>query len=552
MNSVVKILPLLFFLFVGAAAAADTFETALRLAQNGAPQLALSRVERDQPERANVQQWLKWEPLRLSLLNELNRPAEVLERVAALPAGVPAETAQPVLWQGALAALRLGQGEVARGFLSSLLWKFELAEPQFREARRLVIQSYMQERRADEGYRAMLRYSQDYQPLSQNVATAFTDALLAAGAKAEAGTWLAVLDESSPLKLLVRLKSGLITPEQAVADARAAMAPASVAAPSGKPSRGSAQNPERGVKPAQPKTINAAAFWTVILQAAAMREDAALQVEAREQLLDLPKPAASAPSSTAADELWQSYSALALQRGNQAQLLLGDDDASWFGLAERLMDASPAAARALFAHLALRATDPVRREIAQIRLTALLQSAKLERAAVRLFADASHFPVNKGLSLQARHALGEAAAQGKDYVRAARLWRGLTQPLAGMPAEEWRLRQASVFVYGGAYEEAVAAVRLLPGAETVEQRKILFALGELAESRADAAPAADYYLLAAAQASDALAQRARLQAARSLERAGLRGDARKQYLMLLQTSPDANQQDDIRRALARL
>lgn len=551
MSSVVKTLPFL-FLFVGAAAAADTFETALRLAQNGAPQLALSRVERDQPDRANAQQWLKWEPLRLSLLNELSRPAEVLERVAALPAGVPVEVAQPVLWQGALAALRLGQGESAREFLSRLLWKFELAEPQYREARRLVIQSYMQERRADEGYRAMLRYSQDYQPLSQNVAAAFTDALLAAGAKAEAGTWLAVLDESSPLKLLLRLKSGLVTPEQAVAEARAAMAPASVAAPSGKPSRGSVQNPERVVKPAQPKIVNAAAFWAVIMQAAAMREDVALQVEARERLLDWPQPAASALSSTAADELWQSYSALALQHGNLAHLLLGDDDASWFGLAERLTDASPAAARALFAHLALRANEPVRRESAQTKLTALLLSAKLERAAVRLFADASHFPDNKGLSLQARHALGEAAAQGKDYARAARLWRGLTQPPARLPAEEWRLRQAGVFVYGGAYEEAVEAVRLLPGAETPEQRKILFALGELAESRADAVPAADYYLLAAMQANDALAQRARLQAARSLERAGLRGDARKQYLMLLQTSPDASQQEDIRRALARL
>lgn len=552
MSFVVKILSLLFFLFVGPAAAADTFETALRLAQNGAPQLALSRVERDQPDRADVRQWLKWEPLRLSLLNELNRPAEALERIEALPpAGVPAEVAQPVLWQGALAALRLGQGESAREFLSRLLWKFELAEPQYREARRLVIQSYMQEKRADEGYRAMLRYSQDYQPLSQNIATVFTDALLVAGAKAEAGTWLAVLDESSPLKLLVRLKSGLITPEQAVAEARAAMAPASVAAPSGKSSRGSAQNPEQGVKPAQPKTVNAAAFWTVIMHAAAMREDAALQVEAREQLLDLPQPEASAPPAADADELWQSYSALALQHGNQAHLLLGDD-ASWFGLAERLADASPAAARALFAYLALRATEPVRRESAQTKLTALLQSAKLERAAVRLFADAAHFPDNKGLSLPARHALGEAAAQGKDYVHAARLWRGLPQPPAGMPAEEWRLRLAGVFVYGGAYEEAVEAVRLLPGAETVAQRKILFALGELAEGRADAAPAADYYLLAAAQANDALAQKARFRAARSLERAGLRGDARKQYLMLLQTSPDASQQDDIRRALARL
>ena len=539
------------FLLAGSAQAADSLEIAALLAQSGAPQLALVRVEHDQPGRTDVQQWLRWEPLHLSLLNALNRPAEVLERIAALPTGMSAEVAQPAYWQGARAALLLGKGEQARGYLSRLLWQFELAEPQYKEARRLVIQSYLQERRADGAYRAMLRYGQDFQPLPQRVATAFTEAMLTAGAKAEAGTWLAALDESSPLKLLVRLKSGMITPEQAVAAARAALNPADAEPSLGKLSKVAAQKLEPAAPLVRPKTADPAPYWAIIMQAAAMRENAALQAEAREHLLNLQDQLESMPPAIAVNNLWQSYFALALQHSNQAQLLLGDD-AAWFRLGEQLQDSSPVAARALFAYLTVRAGEQALRESAQAKLATSLLLARLELAAVRLFSDDAHFPENRGLLPQVRFALGEAAVQCRDYVRAIRFWRGLTQPFGEMPLEEWQLKRARAFVYGGAYAEAEEAVRMLPVAASSEQREILFALGELAEIRGEAATAAGHFLQAAAQADDAMAQWARRQAARNMVRAGLTEDARKQYLMLLQTTQDASQQAAIRRALARL
>ncbi|MDD5241334.1 MAG: hypothetical protein PHG47_06390 [Sulfuricella sp.] len=552
MRKLVKSL-LIFFLSVSAAAAADSFDISARLAKAGAPQTALARVERDQPDRTDIQLWSRWEMLRLSLLNELNRSAEVLERIAALPAELPAEAAQQANWQGARAALSLGQGESSRIYLSQLLWRFDLADPQYREARRMVAQSYLKERRTDDAYRVMLRYSQDFQPLTPNEAAAFTEGLLIAGVQAETGTWLAQLGENDTLKLLARLRSGLVTPEQAIADARAALDPASV--PAGKLSRRAAKKSSRATSQLPAKAANPVACWTVIMHAAVLRKDAALLVEAREQLLNFDRVESSL-SDVAVDDLWQNYFSLALQRSNQAQLLLGDD-AALFALGEQLRDTAPAASRALFASLAVHAREQALREGAQSGLAALLLKAGLERTAFKLFADSRYFPENQGLSPQARFALGQAAAQGQDYVRAARLWHGLTQPFGEMQPEQWQRQRARVFAFGGAYADVREAARMLPvaelpGTESTAQREILLALGELAESQGDAAAAADYYLQAAGTTADAVAQNARWLAARNLARAGLREDAKKQYLMLLKTAQDAAQQAAIQRALARL
>ncbi|HUW50050.1 MAG TPA: hypothetical protein VMV75_03460 [Sulfuricella sp.] len=539
---------LIFFLFVSAASAADSFEIAARLAQAGAPQSALAHIERDQPDRTDIRLWAKWEMLRLSLLNELNRPAEVLQRIAALPAELPVEAVQPMSWEGARAALRLGQGELSRTYLSQLLWRFDLPDPQYREARRMVVQSYLKERRTDDAYRVMLRYSQDFQPLTTAEAKAFTEGLLIAGAKAETGTWLAQLGEDDMLKLLVKLRSGLMTPGQAIADARAALNPASV--PVGKPTGSKAKKLPRTVPQLQVKVANPVACWTVIMHAAALREDVALLAQAREQLLNFDR-VGSPLSDVAVGDLWQDYFTLALQRSNQAQLLLGDDVA-WFALGEQLRDSTPAASRALFAYLAVHAREQALREGAQTGLALSLLSAKLERTAVRLFADGQYFPENKGLSPQARFLLGQAAAQGKDYVRAARFWHGLTQPFGEVQPEQWQIQRAQVFAFGGAYADAREAARMLPVADSAEQREVFLALGDLAEDQSEVAAAADDYLLAAGQAIDAVAQTARLRAARGLARAGLREDAKKQYLMLLKMTQDAVQQAAIRRALARL
>lgn len=537
---------LFLFLFTEAVLAADSLEIAGRLAKNGAPQLALAAVERDQPKDDQLERWFRWEPLHLSLLNELNRPAEVLQRIKASPAGAPAEI-QPQVWQqGAQAAIKQGQGMQARDFLSRMLWQSDLDGPQYIEVRRMIAQSYLPDK-ADMAYRVMLRYSQDFQPIRTSDAVVFTEGMLSAGGKEEAGTWVTTLDGLPALQLRARLASGLVSPEQAIAEARNALN--SVPAQATSTLKLPAQK-----KNADPVATNSSAgfvsntdspgYWKAVLQAAIMQKDLSVQIEAHERLLN--------ESSLTADaaELWPRYFDLALQEGNRAHLLRGEDKA-WLNLARDMAVGSPLSARALFAYLAIHAADPEVRSDAQAHLADQLLSAGLDIAAVRLFAGGGSIKADV-LMAKARYVLGKAATQAGLYRHAARFWSGIAQPADDMPPDQWAFRRAQAFVYGGAYREAVEAASRLPLPETIEQRTLLLALGELADGKGENLPAAGYYLQSAGPSEDSLAQKARWSAARVLERAGLNQDARKQYLILQDTIQDADSRIAIRQALGRL
>lgn len=448
-------------------AVADSLDIARQLAQDGAPQLALARVVRDQPGRADSA-WWQWEVQRLALLDDLGRSSEALERLRALPSGLPAEAGRQTGFWGARAALKQGQGGLAREYLSRLLWQSELAASQYQEVRRLVAQSYLVEQHADEAYRVMLRYAQDFPPLPAADAAEFTEGLLAAGARAEAGTWLASLDDGSPLKLLARLLGGIITPEQAIAEARAALNPATAAAPKGSGRKAAAAAPVA-------KVFEPAGYWTVILRAAALREDPGLQVEAREHWQNLSTASDGSLFAANPDQLWQAYFDLAQRIGNETHLLLGED-VTWFELGDSLKDKSALQARALFAYLSVQAAEAGLRDRARANLAASLFAANLPRTVVGLFANNLKVSGEAPLTQQLSQAL---------------------EPVAG-------------------------------------QRESLLALGGLAEKQGDAALAADYYLQAAHSGDEPAAGKARIQAARMLEQAGFAEDARRQYQRLQQ------------------
>lgn len=554
--------------------------------------MALAHIERSQPGRDDLSQWLRWEALRLDLLNELHRPQAVLTRMAELPPELPPEFLQQAHWQAAEAALTLGQAPAARDYLSRLLWQSDLSPEQYKAARWLVIESYLSETRVAEAYPLMLRYSQEFAPLAPAEAATFSRELLKRGAGAETGTWVLALERGSPLRLLVELKSGLTSPEQALAAARAALTPAPAVHAAKKSARGARK--AATVAPARralsPSEI--AGYWTVIFQAAVLEKDGLQLAEAREHLLNVREPPEGGLSTVSAEELWQSYSSLAEERANRANLLQGDDMA-WFMLADGQAQTSPIVARSLFAYLALQARTEQVRANAQLRLLGSLTEAKLGLTAVRLFAGNGRFPEAKGLSPQARAMLGEQAAQNGRLHQAAVYWHGLDTPSEGVAADDWQLKRARLFASVGAYADLSEAMHLLltgktapspalvkavmeiaqglqeadkaalarellgevlPLAEAAERRTILFRLGELAEQGNDAQAAADYYLRAAklADKPDAQALRARYLGARNLARAGLQEDARRQYQLLLRSSGDADLQAAARHALARM
>jgi len=242
----------------------------------------------------------------------LSRHQELAQRVAALPSSVPEKVARSCLLQGARAAIAVAQGATARDFLARLIWRQEPAADELRQARLLVIESYLAEHKPQDAYALMLRYQQDFKPVDRDAAARFVEALLAAGLEKEAVNWLAQLDDASPLKLQLRLKATLIAPAAAIAQARAALA----------------------------RTGNNAAWWVVLQHAATLQKNRTLLVEALENLLQL--AADQPPERLAAliTELWQSYAAAAQDTANQNQLLVGDD-AKWADYASRRAAASP-------------------------------------------------------------------------------------------------------------------------------------------------------------------------------------------------------------------
>ena len=550
----------------GAAAqdAPDALEITQRFAASGALQTALTRTAQLQPATPAAPRWGDWEQLRCELMVRLNRHQELAQRVAALPSSVPEKVARSCLLQGARAAIAVTQGATARDFLARLIWRQEPVADELRQARLLVIESYLAEHKPQDAYALMLRYQQDFKPVDRDTAARFVEALLAAGMEKEAVNWLSQLDDASPLKLQLRLKTGLIAPDAAIAQARAALA----------------------------RTGNSAAWWVVAQHAAALQRDRALLVEVLENLLQLAGDKPPERLAALSAELWLSYAAAAQDAANQNQLLVGDD-ANWADFASRRAAASPAVARAFFAYLAQQSAFSDRRRNAQLQLAFSLQQGKLGLTAIRLFNDAARFPVAQ-LDPQARYLLGSMALENNQPLTAARYWQGLATPPALDP-DEWRIRLAQALVRGGAADpgadelralvagsktlpaeimrRAVALVQelqdaghartadelyraLLPLAAAPLRREILFGLGRIAEANKDFQRAADYLLEAAllidSRATDALAVKARLAAAANLGRAGLKDDARTQFNWLQKNVKDPEKLELIRRELQKL
>lgn len=550
----------------GAAAqdSPDAFEITQRFAASGALQTALTRIAQLQPATPGAPRWGDWEQLRCELMARLSRHQELAQRVAALPSSVPDKVARSCLLQGARAAIAVAQGATARDFLARLIWRQEPIADELRQARLLVIESYLAEHKPQDAYALMLRYQQDLKPVDRDAAARFVEALLAAGMGQEAVNWLSQLDEASPLKLQLRLKASLIAPAAAIAQARAALA----------------------------RTGNSAAWWVVAQHAASVQKDRTLLVEALENLLQLAGDKPPERLAALITELWQSYAAAAQDAANQNQLLVGDD-ANWADYASRRAAASPAVARAFFAYLAQQSTFGDTRRNAQLQLAFSLQQGKLGLTALRLFGDAARFPVAQ-LDPQARYLLGSMALENNQPLTAARYWQGLDTPPTLDP-DEWRIRLAQVLVRAGAagpgaaalralvagskalspgiMQRAVAAVQelqdgghastadelyraLLPLAAAPLRREILFGRGRIAEANKDFQRAADYLLEAAllidSRATDALAVNARLAAAANLGRAGLKDDARSQFNWLQKNVKDPEWLELIRREMQKL
>lgn len=561
----IPLLLLVVFAVAHAAEAPDGIEATRSLAQAGAVRLALRRIDALQPQDAAVPGWVEWERLRLSLLSGIGRNEEVLQRTGVLPAQVPVAARAGLHAIAAHAALTLGRTAVARDHAGRALWIPGTSAAVVRDLRLLVIQSHARDKRADDAWRSMLRFEQDYRPLDSATATVFVDALLDLKMAREAVAWLNLLDERGPAKLRLRLHTGVVTPQDAITQARAAL--------------GRSEDP---------------AWWRILLEAADRQNNGALRVTALEQLLEAKAALAESPD-TEAVRLWETYISHARAAANSHQLLAGDD-ASWLEFANRRRAVEPAEARAYLAYLVRYAHDPQVRQNAQVQLAADFAAAKLPRAGLRVF---GAWPADAGaLAPLTRQTLGALAETAGDPARALQYWQGLPAP-DNMPATVWSLRLSALALRAGRADAAAAIVqplaaersvipatqlpewitlaqqftdhgmheaaqalyeRVLPQADPVQSRRVLSGIARSHEARGQPLLAADFYLRSAllapkkvspdgAPATDAAATEARLLAGFSLARAGLHEDAKAQFEWLLKNASDPAQIAIARREL---
>lgn len=345
------LLPALFSLN---ARAAD-FDVASSMSAAGADGLALSYML-DHPQAKADE---KWDELEFALLSKFGKHQEALKIAKILP------FSKENALLSAESALAADKPEIARDFIAQAIWKGKPNKSELRKARFDVIRSLLIEKDWKNAYYAMLRFDQDYHPVTSDEAELFVGGLFEAGMAKESVPWLVGLDEKDPVRVRVELENGLINAQDAM--------------------RLAGGDPE-------------------ILQIAARSgKDPSLDIRAKEALV--------ASGKLDGKTLWQSYLDHAAGFSNQYALLQGNYG-SWPDAIAKIKD--PYAARSLLAYLSTR-------ENGAKSVSSLIDSLKDEpKVAISLFSARSDLPVD------AKTSLGEMAYDSGDYASCAKFWDGLT------------------------------------------------------------------------------------------------------------------------------
>ncbi|GAB4290452.1 MAG: hypothetical protein Kow0096_03940 [Thiohalomonadaceae bacterium] len=568
---------LLSTLLAASPAGANSLAQLEDLAAGGAPRLALALLDQQQPAWSmDAAGWMAWERYRIQLLAASAEWQVLHDRMAQLPADIPADFSRWAKTWRARALIELGQGEAARRLLRPLLWGGNGTAFEVTAWRRLVIQSYRADGRGDDAYAAMLRYRHDYGRGGQEDALLSAQVLLGQGRAADAAEALHGLDlrEARPLLLLARLRSGQWEARRVQREARALLQ-------------------EKDL----PLTLRQQAE-AVAAEAAQGAADPAAQAIALEQVFSRLRqvPLDRELFKLTADALWDAYLAYARQVGNREQLLIGDD-AAWVAKAQAAGRMYPIRVRSIHALLALHgASDSMRQQAHAALVQNLLQQEGGTELVHQLYLSSARYAEAGSIPETVRRALLDPVIAAGDLPLAARLMAGLDEPPPGIDRVMWRLRQARVLLLGGDYVKAAAIlqqmvassaelsrpeldrlIQVLFDLQTVGEHEAAYGLFEtlqaqvtdvqlrrelwywMADSRlAQERPleAAALYLRSAMVPQplslDPWGQTARYQAAQALAKAGLIADARTLYEGLLRTTEDPGRKAVLRRDLQQL
>ena len=534
-----------------------------QLAKGGAAELALTLLKQEQPRfDKDARQWMRWERMRIRILEEHELWQPLADSLEELPAELPDDFHDWALGRRANALILSGHSEAARQLLRGLIWRpeGEVDSGQLAAYRQLVMQSYLHEGRIDDAYAAMLRFHQDYGDGDREAILIRARVLLASGRAAESRPLLEQLGKdplARALLLLAALRDGQ-NPETILAQAKA-LAEAD------------------GVTPEERFLL-----YGTMAEAARSEQSTGQEIIALEKWFRLERVGKAWQQlfPITADTLWQSYQAYARYVGNREQLLLGND-AAWFHAAETTDRRYPVRIRSLYALLAENAYQPQDRERAHQALVERLLELDNGMAVVQqLYLHSARFDERHPVPSSVAYTLVDQAIRDGDLPQASRLMQHLPEPPGDTARFAWQMRRAKVFILAGEYERTVSLltsilpqasslseeqrdqlVQLLFDLQTVGQherayqlleqlfnstlnfklrRELLFWMGDSRQAQQQYAEAARLYLRSATlidtASMDPWAQTARYQAAQNLSKAKMLGDAEHIYRQLLKVT----------------
>ena len=552
-------------------------DTLKNISAAGAPFLTLKMLDQAQPGiDANLYEWILWEQERYRILSEWRQWNDLLVRIEGLPNDLPEQFRQQAGSYRIRAYMALGQNTTARRLLREQLWRSDAGHSaEYRQWRRLVVQTYLNEDRNDDARIAMLRLQQDFDIDDREWIMLRARVLMKVGRYEEVISLLSGrLDwESLVVRLLAEYRLGLHDAETLwdLAQKRIEL-----------------------IKQEDDRQL--AGYWT-IAAIAARDLNPVNEVLALESRLGLDVTDSIRLDELDAGDLWRAYLKYARLVGNRAELLLGDDQ-SWLQLADTAVAATPVKSRSLYALLLKQTTDQqIRAQAASGFLKTLdLDLSSQQVLLERLFGLGNHFTDSAEIPVQIRFQLVDLALKKGEIQNATRLMSGLDRIPAGSEPFDWLLRRARVLLLGGevaqgnevlgqllddysepndsqtdrilqvlfdlqtirANEQAIVHFRKLLGLSISarQRREILFWMADSFKGLEQYERAALLYLQSAMfnapDSMDPWAQTARFNAAEALQKAGLVDDARRIYNALLEVTTEPARRSLLRHNIQKL
>ncbi len=546
------------------------------LIKAGALKLAIQVVDREQDDRLMDSKWQSWEKLRYRLYFKRRDWSSLAKRYESYPESLPDSSRNWATEQLARSLLMQGNSVLARTYLRQLIWSSAVDDKKrIARWRRLLIESYLGDKRIQDADRALILYQADYPGRSDSWQILRAKVLLQQNRYRDGFDVLAGMQRMEPrlLRLYAALEAGIYQPAVVIKSAR---------------------------RITNLKYANAAVrkkSWVLISKAARKSRNSSTEIVALEQALHIRHEDVVVDPlfGVRPDDLWTAYEKYSEALGNRKRLLIGDD-AAWMRQAEIIEKKTPAEARAVYAFLSRKGSAEIIREISHKRLTDSLYKQKLGTTAVALYTRGTMAGPVDQLPDVVRYRLAIEILRNGDIKLAANIMKSLKQPPAEESVRDWKLRRARTMVYAGQFNEATrllqqivkadpefkkefvrrfiqvvfdlqavgehdAALDLFGGiyqktGEQEIQRELLFWMAESNVASGNNTDAAGLYLRSAfhgqPKGGDMWGQSARYHAAESLARAGYNDDARVVYEKLLRHTPDAKRRAIIERNLQQL